>query len=118
MKLGDNPINILSDMSSAIQAPDSADKGAIASVKSSDTQTESFKPMDEAKKMVHLEDMIKNKEADLMALSKKIESLADEWRALVKLPESSRDGLLLKSIDDDLPDMRKRKDKDRLATGE
>ena len=49
-----------------------------------------------------------------LRLSSKMEALANERRALLRLPESSRDSLLLKSIEDDLSDMRK--GKDRLAT--
>ena len=113
IKVGDNPINILPKISSVIQAPLSADFGTIASVKSSDTQSESLKPMDRDKKMAYLEEIIKNKDAALMSLSRKIESLADERRALLKLPESSRNGPLLKEIEEDVTDMKK--DKARLV---
>ena len=110
IKVGDNPINILPKISSVIH---SADFGTIASVKSSDTQSESLKPMDRDKKMAYLEEIIKNKDAALMSLSRKIESLADERRALLKLPESSRNGPLLKEIEEDVTDMKK--DKARLV---
>ena len=92
----------------------SADSGSSTTLaESSESPPKKPKLMDRDEKIAYLEDMIKNKDATLTSLSEEIKKLAEERRAMLKLPESSRDGLLLKSIDDDLPDMRK--DRDRLA---
>ena len=109
IRVGDNPINILPKISSVIQAPLSADSNTSASAKSSDTKR--HKSIDRDERMANLKEIIKSKDAALSNLSRKFESLADERRALLKLPESSRDSLLLKSIEEDLPDMRKREDR-------
>ncbi len=69
MKVGDNPINSLPDMSSVIQASSSADLVTSVSAKSS-----LYKPMDRDKKMADLEDRIKKKDAVLMRLAEGIAS--------------------------------------------
>ena len=109
IKVGDNPINISPDIPNVIQSSLSADSNSSVTAKSSLN-----KPMDRDERMAYLEGSIESKEAALVRLSSKTEALADERRVLLKLPESSRDVLLLKSIDDDLLDMRE--DKKRLAT--
>ena len=109
IKVGVNPINISPDIPNVIQSSLSADSNSSVTAKSSLN-----KPMDRDERMAYLEGSIESKEAALVRLSSKTEALADERRVLLKLPESSRDVLLLKSIDDDLPDMRE--DKKRLAT--
>ena len=62
-------------------------------------------------RMTYLEDMIKSKDAALMSISKKLDVLIDERRALRKLPESSRIGLMLKETEEDMTEMRKREDR-------
>ena len=109
IKDGDNPINISPDIPNVIQSSLSADSNSSVTAKSSLN-----KPMDRDERMAYLEGSIESKEAALVILTSKTEALADERRAMLKLPESSRDGQLLKSIDDDLLDMRE--DKKRLAT--
>ena len=56
MKVGDNPINILPEISSVIH---SADLGTSVSAKSSDTKR--YKPIDRDERMAYLEDTIKSK---------------------------------------------------------
>ena len=68
MKVGDNPINILPKISSVIH---SADLGTSVSAKSSDTKR--YKPIDRDERMAYLEEIIKNKDAALMSLSRKID---------------------------------------------
>jgi hypothetical protein len=83
-----------------------------ASTKSSEILR--LKPMERDERLAYLEDTIKGKDTALMSLSNKADALADERRAILKLPESSRDRLLLKSIEDDLSDM-KNPEKQRLV---
>ena len=63
------------------------------------------------KRMAFLEDKIKIKDTALVSLSNKIEAFVDERRVLFELPESPRNELRLKSIGEDLADMRKREDR-------
>ena len=109
MEVGINPSNFLSDITSNVtQAPLSADFGTVASVKSSDTQSEILKPMDRDTKMAYLEGIMKMKDFALMDLLKKIEPLEDKRLELLNLPETHRNGPLLKGIEEALSDMRKR----------
>ncbi len=93
IQVGDIPINVLPKISSVIQAPLSADSNTSASAESSDAKR--HKSIDREETMANLEEIIKSKDAALSNLSRKFESLADERRALLKLPESSRNSLLL-----------------------
>ena len=86
---------------------------STALAKSSESPLKNPKPMDINEEINCLKDAIKNKDATLTSLSEKIEALAEERRALRKLPETIQIGLQLKDIDEDLPDMRK--ERDRLA---
>ena len=104
IKVGDNPNpNPNPQISSVIH---SADLVTSVSAKSSDIKK--YKPVDRDVEIRSLKDTIKNKDVALMSLSRKIESLADERRALLKLPVSSRNGPLLKEIEEDVSDMKKR----------
>ncbi len=64
--------------------------------------------MDRDEEIACRKEAIKSKETALVILTSKTEALADERRAMLKLPETSRDGLLLKSFDDDISYMRKK----------
>ena len=92
----------------------SADSGSSTTLaKSSESQPKKPRPMDRDEKIAYLEDMIKNKDATLTSLSEKIEALAEERRALRKLPETIQTGFQLKDIEVDLSDMKE--DKKRLV---
>ncbi len=93
--------------------PDSADFDTSASALSSDTQSKRHKSMDRDEEIACLIETIKNKDADLVSLSKKIDSLVDEQLAIRRLPEASRDIELLDSIVKVIPDMKE--DKKRLV---
>ena len=113
IKVGDSPINISPEISS-IQSSHSADSNSNVSAKSSDTQSESLKPMDRDVEIRSIKETIKNKDADVVSLSKKIDSLFDEQLAIRRKPEaSSRDIALLDSIEKVIADMRE--DKKRLV---
>ena len=99
----------LSDLLSA----DSGSSTTLAKSSSSESPPKKPKLMDINEEINCLKDAIKNKDATLTSLSEKIEALAEERRALRKLPETIQIGLQLKDIDEDLPDMRK--ERDRLA---
>ena len=111
IKVGDNPINISPDIPSVIQSSLSADSNSSVTAKSSDTQSESLKPMDRDVEIRSIKETIKNKDADLVSLSKKIDSLVDEQLAIRRLPEASRDIALLDSIEKVIPKMRIREDR-------
>ncbi len=64
MKVGDDPTTVLPEISSVLQTSHSAELGTDAS---SDTQSESLKPMDRDKKMAYLEEMVKNKEGSFIS---------------------------------------------------
>ena len=91
--------------------PDSADLDTSASAKSSDTQSKRHKPINRDEEIACLKETIKNKDADLVSLSKKIDSLVDEQLAIRRLPEASRDIALLDSIEKVIPKMRIREDR-------
>ena len=106
IKVGDNPINILPEISSVFQAPLSTDSNASSSAKSNDTKR--LKPMDRDERMAYLEDMIKTNIDDLRGLSKEIATLFAEQLAIRRIPEASRDSQLLISIEEVIADMKKR----------
>ena len=89
----------------------SADFDTSASTKSSDTPSKRRKPMDRDEEIACLKETIENKDADLVSLSKKIDSLVDEQLAIRRLPEASRDIALLDSIEKVIPNMRIREDR-------
>ena len=93
--------------------PDSANFDTSASTKSSDTPSKRHKPINRDEEIACLKETIKNKDADLVSLSKKIDSLVDEQLAIRRLPEASRDIALLDSIEKVIPDMKE--DKKRLV---
>ena len=78
INVGDNPINILPEISSVIQAPLSA------SAISFDTPPRRYKPMDRDERMAYLEDTIKSSYAALMRLSEEIASVINERAQLHK----------------------------------
>ena len=115
-KVGDNPINMLPEISSVIQAPLSADSSKSimsASAISSDFPPRRYKPMDRDERMAYLEDTIKSTYAALMSLSEEIASATKEQALLLKKEVlSSNESRLLRVIEDvNLPDMRKREDR-------
>ena len=107
IKVGDNPINILPEISSVFQAPLSTDSNASSSAKSNDTKR--LKPMDRDERMAYLEDMIKTNIDDLRGLSKEIATLFAEQLAIRRIPKARRsDSQLLISIEEVIADMKKR----------
>jgi hypothetical protein len=99
-------------ISSAIRAPISTDFHTSASATFSDGHSESsVKSTDRDVEIRSLKDTIKNNHNDLEDLLRKIEALAYEQQQ--ELLKSSRDEPMLKSIENNLSDLRKRED--RLA---
>jgi chromosome segregation ATPase len=83
----------------------------ISSSSSSESPPKKPKPMDINEEINCLKDSIKKKDATLTSLSNEIKKFAEERRALRKLPETIQIGLQLKDIDEDLPDMRRERDR-------
>ena len=97
--------------------PDSADFDTSASAlsSSSDTPSKRHKPINRDEEIACLKETIKNKDADLVSLSKKIDSATKKRDKLLEKEEelTTNETKSLNRIEEDISDMRK--DKNMLA---